>query len=127
MFDEQMYEVLGLLVGVTPSYELRRDALLPEDRDRAESELRRCMPDEEIFKIDFRIRHPRRGLRFVLGYAVIFRDSAGRASRLVGLNWDVTDQRMLQAELVQSVLHHQATGEKERVWVYRSVTASSER
>ena len=102
IFDEQMYEVLGLPVGVTPSYERWLDALLPEDRDGAESELRRCMADEETFKIEFRVRHPHRGLRFVLGYAVIFRDSAGRASRLVGLNWDVTEQHMLQVELIQS-------------------------
>ncbi len=102
IFDEQMYEVLGLPVGVTPSYEMWRDALLPEDRDQAETELRRCMEREETFKIEFRLQHPRRGLRCVLGYAVIFRDSAGRASRLVGLNWDVTEQRMLQSELIQS-------------------------
>ena len=102
IFNEQMYEVLGLPVGVTPSYEMWRDALLPEDRDQAETELRRCMEREETFKIEFRLQHPRRGLRCVLGYAVIFRDSAGRASRLVGLNWDVTEQRMLQSELIQS-------------------------
>ena len=102
IFDEQMFEVLGLPTDSHPSYELWRNALLPEDRAQAEAELRRCMAEEETFKIEFRLRHPRRGLRCVLGYAVIFRDQAGRASRLVGLNWDVTEQRMLQAELIQS-------------------------
>jgi len=102
IFDEQMYEVLGLDRQVTPCYEVWLSRLVPEDRAATEAELRRCLDAEDTFRAEFRVQHPRQGLRFVLGYAVIFRDDAGLATRLVGLNWDITEQRMLQAGLIQS-------------------------
>jgi len=97
-----MYEVLGMDCNVPPSYEVWLAQMVPEDREPTETELRRCLEGEDTFRTEFRIQHPRHGLRFVLAYAVIFRDGAGCATRLVGLNWDVTEQRLLQAGLIQS-------------------------
>ncbi|OGU06879.1 MAG: hypothetical protein A2075_21865 [Geobacteraceae bacterium GWC2_58_44] len=77
-------------------------ALHPEDRDRTFAACREALVGEKEFNTEFRVIHPGGRVKTLKGDAVVVRDQASRPLRMVGLNRDITDQRYLEAQLLQS-------------------------
>ena len=76
-----------------------RERLHPEDRDRCEAELRQLIEGgtSRLVEMSFRVIHPETGLRWIEGRGQVLRDAAGRALRLTGVNFDVTERRAAEA------------------------------
>ncbi len=90
--------------GVDPAdrnnitYETWRRAVHPDDLAPVEQKLRAALKDHAEFEIEYRIFSPS-GVRWLIGRAHIFSDSAGRAVRMIGIDMDITDRRTLEDEL----------------------------
>ncbi len=71
--------------------------LHPDDLARVNAEVEEAIRGEKNYNTTFRIIHQEKGLRYIHGQAVVEKDQAGRAKRIVGINWDMTE-RMEAAE-----------------------------
>jgi PAS domain S-box-containing protein len=100
-WSEEYFDLYGLdPKRTTPSYAAWAESILPEDRAQAEASLHACIqhraPD---FHTEYRIMHPRRGLRWLSGRGRMVFDAAGKPVRLIGLNMDVTDRKNAELRL----------------------------
>jgi PAS domain S-box-containing protein len=73
--------------------------VVPEDHERLKRELAATLQKGSPFSSRFRIRHPSKGLRHIRSRAYAERDKTGEVIRLVGLNWDVTEEILREEKL----------------------------
>lgn len=98
VWDDQMYRVFGVRrEDFGGAYEAFEAVLLPEDATRVREELESVFqPGEGFgrqFSSEFRIRHSDGRIRVIRGVGEPFFDEKGRAVRLLGVNWDITEER----------------------------------
>jgi len=101
-WDDLMYDLFGISRESGESGLARWQSMVhPEDLPRAEEELRAALADPDIpFDTEFRIIRGDTGEeRHIRGMAGVLRDVEGRPVRVVGTNWDVTDDRRAKEAL----------------------------
>jgi PAS domain S-box-containing protein len=85
------------LYGMAPrgpeagNYDLWRGHLHPDDRETAEQALRNCVLGIAPFDTSFRVVWDDGSIHHLRATGHVNLDEAGRAIRIVGANWDVTD------------------------------------
>lgn len=99
VWDAQQYALFGLSPELQPTRELFESLVFPED-----------MPAVELASADltpgarhagqFRIRRPDGQIRWLMSHSVTRGDANGRPQELIGVNWDITDQKLAE-DLVQ--------------------------
>jgi|GEM_PF-1524840 len=94
-------EMMHLHYGTDPAtfggrFEDWRERVHPEDVAAAEGAFRTALEGEDVFDTVFRVCRPNGEIAYLGGKAIVhFRD--GKAVRVVGVNWDMTEQ--YEAEL----------------------------
>lgn len=112
VWDDWMYK----LYGRTPkaqagNYDLWSSSLHPEDRTHAEASLHKALDSGQDFQAEFRVVWPDSSVHHLKAYAHVQRNELGQATRLLGVNWDITEQRQLtqalsnERELLQVTLN----------------------
>jgi PAS domain S-box-containing protein len=93
-WDDRMFQLYGVsrMDGEQP-YALWSSSLHPEDKDRCELELTEALNGIRAFDTDFRITHPDGSIRYLRAAARITRDTEGRAVRMFGVNFDITERK----------------------------------
>ncbi len=89
LWDERMKELYGLRKGASEVYENWRDALHPEDLERAEQEFSNALLHGGSYISQFRIRLSRNRTRHIRAVGSKYIGAGGR-EKIVGVNWDVT-------------------------------------
>ncbi len=101
-WDPWMYKLYGLPTDdACGAYDLWTRHLHPEDRAAAEQALQEAVAGGEKFDSEYRIVWSDGSVRYLRASARISRDDFGRATRLVGVNWDVTTLRELNEQLAE--------------------------
>jgi PAS domain S-box-containing protein len=103
-WSSQMFRLYGI-DPETPAkdiYAAWLKRLHPDDRDRADAETREFIASADSLNISFRILHPEKGVRWIEGRGQMKRDADGRATRMIGVNFDVTEQRQTEEDLRES-------------------------
>jgi PAS domain S-box-containing protein len=100
-WSEEYFDLYGLdPARTTPSYSAWAASVLPEDREASEAALQACIKGRRTdFQVEYRILHPRRGLRWLAGRGRMVFDAAGDPVRLIGLNMDITDRKTAELAL----------------------------
>jgi len=80
--------------------ELWYEAVHPEDRAAVVAHSHRIMAGESA-QIEYRIRCPDRGIRWVLDRSHVVRDAAGKASRIDGITTDITERKLQQERVLR--------------------------
>ena len=95
VWDEQMYRLYGVAPeNFSGAYEAWESGLHPDDVANESEKLQRAIRGEEEFDTEFRIIWPADGsVRFIKANATVLRDASGQAVRMIGTNWDTTEQR----------------------------------
>jgi diguanylate cyclase (GGDEF)-like protein len=88
-------------------YEDWRKALHPDDIDEAERLFAASIETEEPYITEFRVVGRDGNIHNIRAHGMTYRTSSG-AKRIVGANWNVTDDHLLQAELLQAKLTAEA-------------------
>jgi PAS domain S-box-containing protein len=70
-----------------------------EDRPGLDQALRQCIDSGQPYTHTFRLYVPEKGFRWLQGRGTVTRDSDGEADRMVGVNFDITDQMADQEAL----------------------------
>jgi PAS domain S-box-containing protein len=102
IWDDQMYRIYGLhpeqflsqSQGQSPEMGVH-----PQDRERAAAEIQQALRGEAEFNTSFRVVWPDHSIHHVKARGVVKHDPAGVPVRMIGLNWDITLQEELAAEL----------------------------
>jgi PAS domain S-box-containing protein len=85
----------------------------PEDRDKASVIRQRCFAEQDAeFRCEFRIMHPQRGLRWLLGLGRILFDEQNQPRHMSGITLDITEQRVVEQmkqEFIAVVSHELRT------------------
>jgi len=103
VWDNRMHELHGVTASeFDGSYQSWRARLHPEDADRVEQEARDAAEGRKPFNTSFRIIRPDGEERVIRACAHVQLNPAGRAVRMVGVNWDVTAERLSQSEIVRA-------------------------
>lgn len=103
----EYYDLFGLDPAAwTPSPDAWIRSIHPGDRDRARQALESAVstPGQEDFLAEFRILHPVRGQRWIMGRGRVSRGRDGRATRVTGLSIDITRQKEMEHALREAVI-----------------------
>lgn len=93
--------------------------ILPEDRAPVQDALAAAIASGAPYRAVYRVVRPSGEIRFVSSSALIKRDAHGRASHVVGVHLDVTDERRAEEELRRAVDLLRVIGETapDPIWV----------
>ncbi|WP_341503908.1 EAL domain-containing protein [Gallaecimonas sp. GXIMD4217] len=99
-WDKRMYQLYGQLPSDQKlPYELWRESLHPDDMERAEAEVELALADVKAFDTEFRVVWPNGEVRHIRALASFEYDGDGNKIRMIGTNWDITDQKHLTEAL----------------------------
>jgi len=100
VWDDRMYEIYAIrredFSGV---YDAWRGSLHKEDLARAEAELQASVNEKKPFHTEFRIVRSNGEIRYIRALADVVCDDLGVVQRIVGANWDITQNKQADAEL----------------------------
>jgi PAS domain S-box-containing protein len=99
-WDRYMHPLFGLRPGTFPgTYEAFLEMVAPDDRERADQEVRRSVHGDEEYDSEYRVVWPDRTVHVVGARGKVYRDEAGRPLRMTGVCWDMTQRRRTEEEL----------------------------
>lgn len=99
LWDDRMYEMYGIEKDKVPlRVEMWVNSLHPDDRERATGECQAALRGEKDFDTVFRICRPDGTVRHIKANGLVIRGADGSAEQMIGVNADVTDQVVAQAE-----------------------------
>ena len=102
-WDERIATVYGINQEDLPnSYEQWRQLVVAEDLPTVESAFSHALDTRSRFEAEFRIHSKDGGIRHIRGFGQYIYDSHGQATRLVGVNEDITERKNVEHELEQS-------------------------
>ncbi len=97
------YALLGLDTFMKARIETLLDCIYPDDRQAAKELLARVMNEAKDFQAEFRIlphrQEPRGELKWLALHAKVIRDEQERAVRTIGVLYDITPRKQMEAEL----------------------------
>ena len=103
IWDDRMLALYGI---DRQSFDGTRTAWLklvhPDDRERLTGKFRSVIAGQDDFDITFRVVRPDGQECEFQARARVRRDASGRAFRVVGVNWDITNERRAQAEIARA-------------------------
>lgn len=92
-WDSTMYELYGVARdGRSLTVEAWSERLHPADADRVQSELARARGGGKPFDTTFRVVTPEGRVKHLRSAATFHRDARGATERMIGVNWDVSEQ-----------------------------------
>ena len=120
-WSDEQFRVFGYAPGaVTPTYDLFREALHPDDRARVFQAIENAFSSMQPYEVDCRIIRPNGECRNVYCRGTVTRDDEGRPLRMAGTVQDVTEQTAA-AQILDDTLRrlHMATeAGRIGVWEY---------
>ncbi|MEI6694900.1 MAG: CHASE domain-containing protein [Bacteroidota bacterium] len=103
VWDDQMFALYRMqkenFVG---AYETWLKGVHTDDVKKGNKAIQMAILGEKEFDMEFRVVWPDGNIRNIRALAIVERDSAGKALKLVGTNWDITEQKMAETILVQT-------------------------
>jgi hypothetical protein len=85
--------------SVRPSYDQWLATVHADDRADADRAVKRAVAGSTDLALEFRICHPTKGIRCLLGVGKTMCDSSRRPARIVGITLDVTERKGAEAEI----------------------------
>jgi PAS domain S-box-containing protein len=103
IWDDKMYEIYGREKDTFKgAYETWLHSLHPDDKKRSHLESEKARSSEKEYDTEFRIIHPDGNVRYIKAYGDVFRDLNGNAVRMLGVNFDITEQKKVEIFLRES-------------------------
>jgi PAS domain S-box-containing protein len=100
LWDDQMHELCGIdKKNFKGTYETWLAVLHPEDRTRGDKEIQMAIRGEKEFNTEFRVLWPDNTVRHIRASTIVQRDCSGKALRMIGTNWDITQRKQAENAL----------------------------
>lgn len=99
--DEQMFDLYGIDDKTFENaYTAWQNTLHPEDKARAEEEIKLAIKGEKEFNTEFRIVHPDNSIHNIRALATVLYNEKAEAIKMIGTNWDITSQKDAEKNLM---------------------------
>ncbi|MHB8897595.1 MAG: PAS domain-containing protein, partial [Thermoguttaceae bacterium] len=100
VWDDQMFRLYGITRSqFREAYEGWKAGVHPQDRQRADEEIRQALCGEKDFDTEFRVIWPDESVHSIRALGVVQRNAGGMPVRMIGTNWDITSRRQAEQEL----------------------------
>jgi PAS domain S-box-containing protein len=115
----QFFRIMGLEpTGDQVPVEALRALRHPDDRARVLAGFRNALDGgTDAYEMEYRVIHPDGRVRWIFGRGRVVRDASGRPIRYSGVDLDITDRKVAEAELAaaKAALEHMNQALEERV------------
>ena len=102
-WDERFYELYGTPPeAFEQDYEAWASRVHPEDRPAAEAAVQHALHNQSVYDIEFRVMHPDGTIRYMKADGLVQRDEQGEPIRMIGTNYDITDRKAAENQLIES-------------------------
>lgn len=101
-FSENYCSVMGI-ERPPGSFEDFLDMLHPDDRLAVRKQFETAMTEGEQYESEFRVLTEDEPERWIMGRGRVFTDETGRAARISGIVFDITDQKQYEEELKRTM------------------------
>ena len=101
-WDTALRRIYGVGHDEPIDYQRWRSAVVADDLMRAEVTLQDALREKRRGATEFRIVHPKLGIRFIESLFVLALDERGTPQRMIGVNLDVTDRWLAEQRLSDS-------------------------
>ena len=99
-WDEKICRLYGLDDHIfTGNAAVWFNCLHPDDLSRSKEEIRKALSGEKDFDTQFRVVWPNGEVRHIKANAMVTRDTDGSPLRMIGVNYDITEQERTQKAL----------------------------
>ncbi len=103
LWDEQVFALYGTTKekfgGV---YQTWQAGLHPDDMANADIEIQKAISGEKEFDTEFRVIWNDNSIHHIRVLAKVFRDETGTPLKMIGTNWDITDQKLAANDLLDA-------------------------
>ena len=102
-FDEQAFLLLGLDPETfTGTHEEYLRVVHPDDHDKIKTALERSIEHNVPYASEYRVIWPDGSIHYIAGRGKIVRDEAGRAVKMHGIHWDITENKKAEEARAES-------------------------
>ena len=113
IWDNNMFLLYGIQAAdFRGAYSVWEEGVHPDDLPEARSQLERVIHGEGLFDTEFRVVHPTGEVRWIKANGTVLQDSSGKAVRVLGTNWDITERKrveLLKSQFISTVSHELRT------------------
>lgn len=103
LWSPENYSLHGIDPKVPIRYSTLEAIMLPEDRHKTNQALQEMKEGRtDNIRAEYRIHHPERGLRWLVGLGQMVRRADGLVERVSGISLDITDLRTTELALAES-------------------------
>ncbi len=104
VWDDLMYDIFDIKKNdFNGAYDAFEKTLLPADAVRVNQELQSAHSYQRInFESQFRVQTNSNSIKYIKCSAKCFYDQAGKIERMVGVNWDETEHKLAEANLMNT-------------------------
>jgi PAS domain S-box-containing protein len=94
-WDEKVYELYGVQKEeFPPVYSSWLNTIHPDDKANADLTIKKAIKDYEDYNTEFRVILPGEKVRYIKAFGHVVRDESGSATRMIGINYDITEQKL---------------------------------
>jgi len=102
-WDDKMHELYEVdKDNFEGAYVTWISALHEDDKERLNNEINLALENKKDYNTEFRINLKNGKIKYLRAFAKTLRDKAGKATRMIGVNYDITELKKAQEELVAS-------------------------
>jgi len=103
IWDPLTHKLFGINQGEFSEQRKEMETFIhPEDRRRVRAEVVRCVQTDADFNSEYRVIWPKdRSVHFLRARGRIYRDKYGKAVRMTGACWDITERKTMEEELAR--------------------------
>ncbi len=102
-WDERMYELYGIPQGTTVLFDTWANSLHPDDREAVVTLIQETIAGKTEYDMEYRVIHSDDSIHFLKGYGVVVRDSQGIPQRIIGVNFEITEQKQAEQTIRQQI------------------------
>jgi diguanylate cyclase (GGDEF)-like protein/PAS domain S-box-containing protein len=111
VWSDQLYRIYGREPqSFNASYEVFLSMLHPDDREHVMAVHQHALETNSAYEMEERVVWPDGQVRTLASWGEVVADEEGRPLRMVGICWDITDRKTMEAQLVHGTLHDALTG-----------------
>ncbi|HEY4784626.1 MAG TPA: ATP-binding protein [Bacteroidales bacterium] len=103
LWDNNMFNLYGIQHdGFDFRFESWMQLVHTDDVKCLEEKIKEAIETHNPFRSEFRINHPKLGVKFIRIFANVIDDKEGKPVRLIGVNWDITERKALERKLQEA-------------------------
>lgn len=103
VWDDQMYTLYGLKPGeFGGAYEAWLHGIHPEDREASDEAFAAAVRGEQGYDTEFRVIWQDGTVHWLKANGQVFRNEHGTPQRMIGINYDITERKQLEAQILES-------------------------